>query len=330
VRKLLAALLVALALPATAQAAYTPKMSVQWAPSDVVTFRLYGAETDDASAKITIYVPRGVTANLAQSPGTRIGTGKAISLALDFGGAKVPLNAHIETADPAAHVQNQCDARLHRAVWILVLSAFGSEIRLPLYVDAAEGAEAAFASYKIQTCLAPPDVPEGTPGRSPLGSKLVDATLSLQVFTIPPGEHTFSAVFTPYVPRMGTPNAAGTVEVRGMLRAPHRLTLTATRTRWSGTLTQGGQPVAGAAVKLGARNRGVAVVRTNASGRYTWNVKLPRGGKLLAGERVNAVVLRADQDVTAQACAGTSIAPAGCVSGILGGFTAKTVATVRR
>ena len=44
-----------------------------------------------------------------------------------------------------------------------------------MYVDPVSGAAAAFASFTIQVCLPPPDVPAGTPGRATFGAKLVDA-----------------------------------------------------------------------------------------------------------------------------------------------------------
>jgi len=331
VKRLLLVVLCALALPSAALGSYTPKIVVDVDGSGrLTTFKLSGPETDDPTAKITIFVPRGW--DLATpAPGTRIGTGKALALLADLGGAKAPFDAVLETADPAAHTQNECDARLHRAVWILVLSAFGNELRLPLYVDPAEGAEAAIASWRIQTCLAPPDLPEGSPGRAAFGAKLIDAELALSnIVSVPAGsgQHVFSALYTPYVPKLGTHNVTGMVETRSLVALPRTVTFSATKTRFTGVATQAGQPVAGAAVKLSVRNGRVKTptLRTNAAGRFSWTVNLPRGGKLLRGERVGVVVTVPESSV---ACSGQSLAPAGCVGMTLGAVVLKGVARVK-
>src|SRR5207302_1917715 len=98
------------------------------------------------------------------------------------------------------------------------------------YVDATSGPEASVGSYKLQVCLPPPDVPAGTPGRSAFGAKLFHAKLTLtNVFTTPstPNIYWWRAVFTPYTPGAGTPNAAGTVEARSAALVPITVTLTA-------------------------------------------------------------------------------------------------------
>ena len=62
----------------------------------------------------------------------------------------------------------------------------------------------------------PDDVPAGTPGRSPNGARLLDATFTVDnVFTNAPGDTVWKAITTPWAG--GTPNAAGTVETRALV-----------------------------------------------------------------------------------------------------------------
>ena len=71
-------------------------------------------------------------------------------------------------------------------------------------------------------------MPPGTPGRSPLGIKLVDALLTFaNTYTnaTTPNAYIWSSIWTPYNPGVGTPNVAGTVTAVSLTPLPIALTL---------------------------------------------------------------------------------------------------------
>src|SRR5207244_11743331 len=104
------------------------------------------------------------------------------------------------------------------AGWSVGLPVAARTINRPVDVDATAGPEAALGAFKLVVCLAPDDVPVGTPGRSPNGARLLDATFTVDnIFTVPAGQSIWKAITTPYAPGTGAPNVAGTVETRAFL-----------------------------------------------------------------------------------------------------------------
>jgi hypothetical protein len=325
-----AAALAALALPGAALAAYTPSLTVTTAGA-VSTIKFRAASTDDATAKIVVYAPKGYTVNVAQPAGTQIGSVNAQILALALGGAQVPLSGTITVDDPARYTTNPSSvacagAAQHDAVWLLNLTAAGQTLAVPVYVDTAKGPETAFASLKLQTCLSSPDATAAQGGNA-IRAKAFDVSFSFRgVLTPSAGQLTWLALNVPYPAGSIVPNAAGAVETRSTVRTPAKVTTTGrklkTGVRVSGVVTAGGQPAAGVKVQLvgGAtrtRQRVLGTVTTKSNGTFSFVSR--RKGVLFV--RATAVAA-----TSSTACSGASpFAPAPCVGATLSGFTAKGV-----
>ncbi|HEU0303321.1 MAG TPA: hypothetical protein VFR32_01945 [Gaiellaceae bacterium] len=235
----------ALALSAPAFAAYTPKLDVS-VPNGLgargkAKIHFAVAPTDDTTARLVAYSPLRFTVN-GGTVGSTIGTADARVRAGDLGGAIVPVPGTIEVRDPSATylvsgvpvplalAATQCTGTTaHTAYWVFKLTAAGSALELPAFFDLTAGAEQALGTSKVTFCLPPDDIPPGTPGRSPLGIKLVDAVLTFNagVYTNPTtaGAYLWSSIWTPYNPLVGTANAAGTVTAVSLTPLPVALTL---------------------------------------------------------------------------------------------------------
>src|SRR5436190_18287726 len=220
-----------------------------------LTIKVTQAQTDAQPAKITIYVPTGYSINTSAAPGTTIGTTSGSIFARDAN-IPLPLSGNVVVAPPDTNAPG-CATGTHLAVWNLALSVAGQAINLPVHVDPTAGAEAALGAYKMVVCLAPADVPQGTPGRSPNGAQLLEANFTVNnVFQVPATESIWKAITTPYAAGTGLPNPAGTVETRalaaeGALTINARVTNKKKRTlRITGKLSQAGAGVAGSQVRL--------------------------------------------------------------------------------
>jgi hypothetical protein len=300
------------------------KLSVAQSATSL-TIKVTQAQADAQPAKITIYVPTGYSINTSAAPGTTIGTTSGSVFARDAN-IPLPLSGNVVVAPPNTNAPG-CATGTHLAVWNLALSVAGQSINLPVHVDPTAGAETALGAYKMVVCLAPSDVPQGTPGRSPNGAQLLEANFTVNnIFQVPSAESLWKAITTPYAAGTGLPNAAGTVETRA-LASSGKLTLSARVTnkkrrtvRISGKLTQGGAAVAGSQVRLvlnGAATKFTA--RTSAAGNYS--VVLQKKGKK-STTMFQARTTVAERDVTTTLCATPSLPPIPCVSGTASGFTA--------
>ena len=312
----------ALALAGNALA--TQKLSVsQTATSQ--TIKVTQAQTDAQPAKISIYVPTGYTINTSAAPGTRIGSTSGSVFARDAN-IPLPLSGDVIVAPPTTNVGG-CSSGTHLAVWNLALSVAGQNINIPVYVDPTSGPATALGAYQLVVCLAPADVPQGTPGRSPNGAQLLEATFTTNgIFTAPAGSSVWKAITTPYAPGTGAPNVAGTVETRsivgpGTLSISRRITNAKKRIiRISGRATQAGAAVAGAQVTLllnGKASRFRA--RTTAAGAYS--MSLQKTGKK-STTTFQARISVGERDVTTTGCASPSLPGIACVSATAGPFTA--------
>jgi hypothetical protein len=314
----------ALALAGNAFATQKLEVSQTASPSSV-TIKISQAATDPQPAKITVYVPAGYLLTATQPAGSVIGTTSGNVIARDLGNIPVPLAGDVVVDNPANHLTDPCAPGTHAAVWILRLSVLGQTIALPVYVDPTAGAESALGSAKLQVCLGSADTPQGTPGRSPNGAQLLDATFTVNgVLTPPTGPVRWIAFTTPYAPNTGTPNPAGTVETRSFV-GPGAITLSARVTSkkkkqvtLSGNVTQSGLGVAGR-VSILINGRARATATSNASGRYS--KKLKGTGKRSTFQARVTVPAR---DVTATGCATATQAGVTCVSATASGFTATS------
>ena len=326
------ALVSALAFAGQALASYTPRLQIlqstyRETATPTITITVSQADADDPTAKITIYSSLGYTANLGQAPGTNIGQVRAVVLAADLAGARLPLTGPVTVSNPANFRTNLCSPGLHDAVWILNASLQGQTIQIPLYVDRARGPEQGFASAKIQVCLPPPDVPPGTPGRSTFGAKLVSATFSAAgVFSNPTarGMYYWRSLWTPYTPGTGRPNAAGTVEAQGHVPIPYLLSFSRLKSklkrvlRFGGKLFTAGNPATGGSVKLYAGTKRTALkasgraVRTNRAGSYRLAWRKPRKRPKFMYFQARRLALSTGCVVTPQlvpTCVGGTISP---------------------
>jgi predicted thioesterase len=145
------------------------------------------------------------------------------------------------------------------------------------------------------------------------------------VFTVPAVQSTWKTITTPYLPSVGRPNVAGTVETRataspGSLTIASRVTSAARRiVRFTGRVTQGGAAVAGAQVSVLINGRARFRARTNAGGNYS--VVLKKTGKKTTA-RFQARVTVAERDITTTGCSSPTLPGVACVSATASGFTA--------
>jgi hypothetical protein len=310
----------ALALAGNALA--TQKLSVKQSTTSL-TIQVSQAQTDPQPLRISIYVPTGYSINSSAAPGTKIGSTTGTVFSRDAN-IPLPLSGDVVAVPPTTNAPG-CDPVPHLAVWNLALSVAGQTINLPVHVDQTTGADAALGAYKLVVCLAPDDVPLGTPGRSPNGARLLDATFTVDnVFTVPAGQSIWKAITTPWAG--GAPNAAGTVETRAVVgngtvtlakkvNAPRRLV------KFTGKVTQSGTAVSGAKVTLLVNGKSAGFsARTNGSGSYS--IVLKKTGKKTTST-FQARTTVAERDITTTGCASpTPGVPGGCVNATASTFTA--------
>lgn len=311
----------ALALAGNALA--TQKLSIRQTATSL-TIKDSQAQSDQQPVKIQIYVPSGYTINASQAPGTKIGTTTGTVFARDQN-IPLPLSGDVVVVPPTTNAPG-CDPVTHLAVWNLALSVAGQTINLPVHVDQTVGAETGLGAYKLVICLAPSDVPQGTPGRSPFGAQLLEATFTVEnVFTVPAGQSIWKAITTPYAPGTGVPNVAGTVETRsfvtdGAVTIAGKVTSKARRLlKLSGRVTQAGAAVAGAQVSILVNGKARFRARSNAGGNYSLTLK--KTGKK-ATTTFQASVNVAERDITSSGCATPSLPGIACVSATSSPFTA--------
>jgi hypothetical protein len=311
----------ALALAGNALA--TQKLSVRQTATSL-TVKVSQAQTDPQPAKITVYVPTGYTINASAAAGAKVGTASGTVFVRDQN-IPLPLSGDVVVAPPNTNATG-CATGTHLAVWILDLQVAGQSQRLPVHVDATAGPETALGAYKLVICLPPADVPQGTPGRAPNGSQLLDATFKVDnIFTVAPGNTVWKAFTTPWTPGLPVPNAAGTVETRALV-SNGTVTLTARVTnkgkrvvRATGKVTQAGAAVAGAQVSLLLNGKSRFQPRTTASGAYS--ILLRKSGKKTT-TTFQARTTVAERDATSTGCASPSMPNVPCVNATTSGFTA--------
>jgi hypothetical protein len=310
------------ALAFAGNALATQKLSVRQTATSV-TIKVSQAQSDPQPAKIQIYVPSGYSINASAAPGTKIGSTTGTVFSRDAN-IPLPLSGDVQVVPPTTNAPG-CDPVPHIAVWNLALAVAGQAINLPVHVDQLAGAEAALGAYKLVVCLAPDDVPPGTPGRSPNGARLLDATFTVEnVFTVPAGQAIWKTITTPWAG--GAPNPAGTVETRafvanGAISIAKQVNAKRRLVRFSGKVTQAGAAVAGARVTMLLNGKVTKFsARTNASGSYS--LVLRKSGKKTS-TTFQARTTVAERDITSTGCASpTPGVPGGCVSATASPFTA--------
>ena len=285
----------ALVFSGSALAAYTPHITVSHSPLALgaggsTDLTVAFDQNDDATAKVTIYVPQGYTGTLGAAPGAQVGTIDASILASAISPTQpLPLKGTIQADDPSKYAVASAlctGAPTHEAVWLLRLQAAGTELAVPLYIDTVTDAtEAALGKFRLQTCLPSPYIPQSAGGAT-FGAKLISATLHIaSIFTLPDqnGSYGWTLVATPYTVGTGVPNAAGTTQARGFVQLPAQLSLKAKVKKKLATLTGalrvGSAGVAGLKVTLLAgtsrtKLKASGSATTRAGGAYSFKKKL--------------------------------------------------------
>jgi hypothetical protein len=328
----------ALATAGPALASYAPSLTVRNAlTGGGVSIVARVGQNDAPTARTKIFVPAGYRVTTSAPAGTVLGPVTGTASAADLSGAVLRLQGQLRVAaaDPAA--QAQCGVTAV-ATWDLHLTAVTQTLDIPMYVVATAGPETALGQYALVTCLPPPDVPVGTPGRAVFGAKLLSASFSTSAIAPPDGagDHRWTSLWTPYNAGVGTPNAAGSVEAQALDGAPATVKLTVHRTRahrgknvetrvsYRATVTRAGKPAAGARVTARAGGRGRGTSKTNASGVATGSFSFAAGAPTLA---VTATV--PDRDLGAAGCvASAAFGGAPCVDATAGGVSGKAAARI--
>ena len=318
------------ALAGTATAAYNPLLLVAGGSHTLgtggpVVVGVAQNENDDATAMVKVYPPPGYGVTLGQAPGTQLGSVSGVVKIGALGGRTQDVSGTVKTDNPANYVTNQCAPGVHEAVWVLEFTLLGTPYRAPMFVDrVTTGPEAAYASARIQVCLASPyvDPPQGAPSRA----SLVIAVFTVRsVFTTPKtrGAYAWNASFVPYTPGTATPNVANTAQSTSFVRLPVRLALKARRQKrgkrtfalLTACVTEAGQTVRGARVILyGGRTirraKKVGAGRTNARGCLRTRVRVrTRAMIVFASANIDDRQAPRCQPTIEQRCSNPSIAP---------------------
>ncbi len=281
-----------------------------------------------ATAKVVLLAPGGVTFDLSAAPGTAIGrvSGKA-----QVGKRTLDLPRRLGTivaADPTRYTRSSCAAGLHGAVWLLRTSTADGKLRLavPVYVDTLSGQ----TTGRLQVCFSSAKRRiTGWPATAVF--RLLTLSVDSSVVSERPAEpaaYVWHGFFTPFRTN-GRPNPAATVEGRATQLLPIVWTLNGTydpssgAARVTGSLTQGGQPVAGLTFPLwhgtalgggsfpGILNPSIDSQTTDAAGQFSASVPI-----------ASTTFFRASGGTVLQysRCQGPSPAPKGCVSASTSGF----------
>jgi hypothetical protein len=343
----------ALAFAGSALAAFSPKITVTNATQAAgsgggVTIAVQVNQTDDPTAKVSIYVPNGYQLNVP-NPGTKLGDVTATAQAADLGGAVLPLTGDLLAVDPKQFATQQaaCGVTTVAATWDLHLTAAGQTLDVPMFVVQNTAPEATVGEFKLVICLPPPDVPPGTPGRATFGAKLLSATFTSSAFTNPAaaGEYRWTSAWTPYTPNTGKPNPAGSVEVQSLVRIPTQAALTVRKTRvfknvkvkgkkvkqlWTrvsviARVTENGQPVGGIRVTMTVNGKRLGAASTDTkNGAVTGTFLLRKGTATVAAS--GAIPTR---DLGAAGCTKTAIfAGIPCNDATVGAATVRATAKV--
>jgi hypothetical protein len=319
-----------LALAPPASAAFKPLLTAT-SSGDTVTLGYSQAAANDGTAMLTFYAPGAYGAKLPTAVGSAVGVATGSAVAADIRGSTLPLSGTIRVASPAAPLGATTVGDAARAcagaptlatVWSLTLDVFNVTVPLAIGVQRIDAGPMA-GSIAFSVCPPPAGVPAGTPGRAPLGLKVVHLTLRLtNAFAVPQGTHVWHLKATPFAPGTGQPNAAAAAEAEAEHAAPPRLTLAAKGSTVSGRLTVAGKGVGGRTILISAGGKQVGRATTSATGAFSATVALKRVPATLTAK----VVVPARY----LACASPAFAPLPCTTSIVSGFAASAHARVVR
>jgi hypothetical protein len=280
-----------LAFAGPALADYTPSLTIEQssyklgAPFTADLF-IAAAESDDPSAKLTIFTPAGYGVNLTKAPGTKVGSAVAIVRAARLGGAIIPAAGNVVVANPAdpniVATSTKCTGSpTNQAVLVLNLVPPGqtTPIPFPVFINKV-GPLTTF-----QVCVPYPEVS----ATNPFGIRVLalDATIA-GIFTNAGAANGYewATLFTPYNPATKLPNPAGTIEWRTYVGLPSKLTLAKAKAkrgfRLTGKLSVTGLSPRGIKINLysGKKPRPAPTATSSGNGkRVARSARLPGTGK---------------------------------------------------
>jgi len=312
----------ALVLAGSALAANTGTVGVSVSGS-ATTIHVSVPQSSDPVAQLNIFAPAGTAASLGQAAGSTIGSipnataySYDTTLTLPLTGAVIVSSlAQVGAASYTPCIGSATPA----AVWLLHLSVAGQTLDVPMYVFQTAGAETALGAYKLTTCLPPPDVPAGTPGRAAFGAQLLDAEFTVTgVFT--PGAGAWETLITPYTPKTGQPNAVGTFEARS-IPGKGSITLKAKLNPKTHVVSLSGT-VGGAGSGTVTIYRGAAAISTATASNGTF-----KASTKLLGKKPVTYSAKVSSDQSQTACSPAlpaTVAPAGCASATVGAVSATS------
>ena len=141
---------VGLAFAGPALAAYTPSLTIEQtsykvgAPFTADLF-IAASDTDDPSAKLTIFSPVGYGVNLTKTPGTKVGSAVALAKIGALGGANLPLAGDVVVANPADPTLMATWGAAVTALHSMDVVTFGSDRALPFSIGVCSGISTWFA-----------------------------------------------------------------------------------------------------------------------------------------------------------------------------------------
>lgn len=245
----------ALALSSSALAAFTtsPRLFASQSQQAGRVNLLYTQSiAEDPVARIVHHVPTPYRTNLSARPaGTLVGTAvlrgnPTTAIGDNPANENLVLSGTIEAVGAdTVHKVNGKDVRVSAAAtscigkalgergqyWLLRLKDAGGDVSydVPVFVERLSDQTDFGADATISTCFGPPDVAESNPNRSPGGLRVREFELQLnRVFTSPKdGLQRWSTLATPYQPRTGRVNEAGTVELQSIVSYPRTISVAA-------------------------------------------------------------------------------------------------------
>ncbi len=325
VKVLAAGAAAALVTAGAAFAANTGTVGVTLAGADT-TIHVALPKTSDPAAQINIFVPNGYTATLNQAAGTTVGQIPSATAYSYDNQLTLPLTGAVIVSSlqqvGAASYQPCIGSATPAAVWLLHLSVAGQTLDVPMYAFQTAGAETALGAYKLTTCLPPPDVPAGTPGRAAFGAQLLDAEFTVTGIFAGSSSSPWETLVTPYNPGKGTVNAAGTFEARS-IPGSATATLKATLNRKTHVATLNGTvtgPGTGTGTVTIYRGSTAVLTATATGGKFSAKVKV-------AGRKAVTFKAKVTGGETPTDCSPplpATVAPAGCASATIGAFSATS------
>ena len=280
---------IGLAFAGQALAAYDPSLTMEqssYKPGAHITADvfIFSKPANDPTAKITIFSPKGYSANLSAAPGTKIGRVAALVRLRDVADVPAGLAGNVVVGNPADPTIQQTSilcrqSPTNQAVWILSATLSGQALQIPVFVNKV-GPLTTF-----QICVPYPEVSATNP--SGVRILLLDATIK-GVFrnASTANGYEWASVFTPYDPATKQPNLAGTIQWRTYVGLPSSLTLKKVKAKrgfkLTGQLKVAGLNPAGVRLNLYSSKKARPAPNAVAGGtgkRAGKTAKLPRTGK---------------------------------------------------